>query len=49
MPPTYRRLTSKFTCADLADPFGFGSRAWPAHADAAGPGDRPRPPRLDQR
>ena len=44
MPPAYRRLTSRFTCADLADPFGFGNRAWPTHADVAGHGDGSRPP-----
>jgi hypothetical protein len=41
MPPTYRRLTTRFTCADLTDPFGFGRRA-----DVVGDADASRPPRT---
>jgi hypothetical protein len=41
MPPTYRRLTTRFTCADLTDPFGFGRRA-----DVVSDADTSRPPRT---
>jgi hypothetical protein len=46
MPPTYRRLGTRFTCADLSDPFGFGRRSWPAHADVVSDADASRPPRT---